>query len=310
MLRPFLSVNRIPAASSKATMSHSATRPRWPVPRFEHLCGGRLSPGNKVAVRAQLLVHEALAGSPRAELDEVVVFLHEWDEAEHVVQLAAAGVVRVARLVTHRAHQQVEPLVGRESPPDLDEALDIACGKLDRAQTLHEERTVLALEDKRIIVAEGDLGPDPSHEQPVVLADQPVVDIDEVLVEARQPCPVLVVGLHQAHRDLVDDLVGRVLLDRGLHRLALIGLDVLRRQCLPHETKPFADFLFVGRCTILAEQKLDHERRDAERATHPAEEVLAHDQAGKHLGGQAVEFVKLQRLVAHVVLTCLFPRSA
>ena len=60
-------------------------------------------------------------------------------------------------------------------------------------------------------------------------ADLALVDVDVVEVEIREARPVLVVGLDQPDRDLVDDLVRRVLLDGRLDGLALVRLDVLAR---------------------------------------------------------------------------------
>src|SRR6266508_2257824 len=130
------------------------------------------------------------------------------------MELLPMCVIRIVRLVAHRTHQQIEPLVTCEQPPGLDEAINVLRGKLDRADALDKERTVLSAEYVGVVVAENDLRPDASQQEPVVLAHEAVVDIDEVEVEVSEPRPVLVVGLDEPDRDLVDDLIGGVLLDR------------------------------------------------------------------------------------------------
>jgi hypothetical protein len=182
--------------------------------------------------------------------------------------------------------------------PPLDEALDVARRELDGTDALHEEGAVLPLEDVGVVVAQLDLGPHAAHQQAVVLAHLALFDVDEVEVEVREARPVLVVGLDEPHGDLVDDLVGVVLLDRRLHRLALVGLHVLAAQGLAHELEPLADGLLIGRRAVLPEQEFDHERRHAERAPHAAKQVLAHDQAGERFVRQSVQVVEFNS-IAH-----------
>ena len=54
----------------------------------EHLRRRRLAARDEVAVRAELLVDEALAGAARPQLDGVVVLLDERQQPQHVVELA------------------------------------------------------------------------------------------------------------------------------------------------------------------------------------------------------------------------------
>ena len=87
--------------------------------------------------------------------------------------------------------------------------------------------------------------------------------------------------LNELDCDLVDDLVSAVLLDGRLDRLALIRLDVLRRQRLANKLQSLVDGVLVGRRAVLPQQKLDDKGRNPERRAHPSQQVLAHHEAGE-----------------------------
>src|SRR5271167_898651 len=99
-----------------------------------------------------------------------------------------------------------------KSLPALDKALDVARRELDGPNTLDEKRSVLALEDVGVVVAELDLGPHAAHQQTVVLAHLTLLDVNEIEVEVRKARPIFVVSLDEAHRDFINDLVSAVLL--------------------------------------------------------------------------------------------------
>ena len=209
-----------------------------PLPRREideHLRRRRLPAGYQMAVRAELLVDEALSCTARTQFHRVEILLDERHEAQHVVQLAPPGVVGVLRFVTQGSHQQVEPLIAREAAASCHEVVELPRRELDGADALDEERPVLGPEDVGVVVAQRDLGPDSAQQQAVVLSHLALFDVDVVEVEVGEPRPVLVVGLDQAHGDLVDDLERGVLLDGRLDRFALVRLDVLARQRLADE---------------------------------------------------------------------------
>ena len=206
-----------------------------------------------MAVGAKLLIGEALAGTTRAQLDRVIVFLDEWQEALHQVELASLRIVRGSRLVTHRAREQSKPLFAGKAPACLDEAVDVARGKLDRTDGIDKEWAVLPLEDERVVVAQGDLRPNAAHQQAVVGADLALVNVDEVEVQVGEATPILVVRLDESNRDLVDDLVGRVLFDGGLHRFTFVWFHVLRCERLAHELQALTNGFLVSRGAVLAE---------------------------------------------------------
>ena len=85
---PSLSLNEMPATSSKATTSHSPTSPTDAAGHVvEQVRHGRLAAGDQDAVRADLLVDVALARAPRAEFAEVVVVLDQRDHPGEQVPL-------------------------------------------------------------------------------------------------------------------------------------------------------------------------------------------------------------------------------
>ena len=272
----------------------------------EKPCLGRVASRQEMTVGAELLVHEALAGTPRTKLHRIVVSLHEGQETLHTVELATLRVVRVARLIAHGSHEQVQPLVTREPWAGLDVPVYVPGGELDGPDALYEEGAILSLEDEGVVVPQRNLGPDAPHEEAVMSSHVRLVDVDVVEVEVGQPGPVLVVGLHETDRYFVDDLVGRVLLDRGLDYLALVGLHVLRGQGLADELQALLDRLVVGGGTVLAQQELDDKRGHPEGAAHTTQEVLADYQSGEDLRCQPVQLVQFKALFGHAVLTCLF----
>jgi hypothetical protein len=89
-----------------------------------------------------------------------------------------------------------------------------AVGELDRPDRIDEERAVLALEDEGVVVAQRHLGPDPAEQQPVVGTHVGILDVEEIQIQTGQTPPVLILGLDQLDVDLIDDLIGPVLLDR------------------------------------------------------------------------------------------------
>src|SRR5262249_17469527 len=141
-------------------------------------------------------------------------------------------------------------------------------------------------------VAKADLRPDAAHQQPIVAAELALVDVDVVDVQVRQMRPVLVVCLDERRADLVDNLVGRVLLDEALDALPFVWLHLLLGDRVPDELKPLADDLVVCRGAVLPEEELDHERRHAERAAHAAQEILANHKTRKEIYCESIELVE------------------
>ena len=132
-----------------------------------------------------------------------------------------------------------------------------------------------------------------------MLAHQALVYVDVVEVQVGELGPVFVVSLDEAGGYFVNDFVARMLFDGGLDRLALIRLDVLRRQRLPHKLKPFVDGLLVGGRAVFAEQELDDEGGHAEGGAHSAHQVFTHDQTRENFIRQSVQIVKYKRLLHH-----------
>jgi hypothetical protein len=102
--------------------------------------GHRGAAGEQRRVRRDLLDDVALARTARPELDQVVVALRERDEAHEEEQLQAPR--HLARLVAHAAHDEVEPLVGRELAADAAVLLEVEGGDLDGRELVDPERVL------------------------------------------------------------------------------------------------------------------------------------------------------------------------
>ena len=162
--------------------------------------GDRRRTGHEGGVRRDFLDDVALAGAPGPKFDEVVVPLAERDQPGQEQELQAPRHLR--RLVAHAAHDEVDPLVGRELGPLALVLLQVEGGDLDRRQLVDPER-VLALAFLVVGEAHVDLGPDAARQQAFVVAHVVGRDVDELVAEVVQLRPV--VRVDEADLHLVDE---------------------------------------------------------------------------------------------------------
>ena len=74
--------------------------------------------------------------------------------------------------------------------------------------------------------------------------------------------------LVELDRDLVDDLVGALLADQGLHLLRLVGPNEVLGQDTLDRLQAFGDDLIVLRRAVVPEQILEHEHRHVRALLH------------------------------------------
>ena len=134
------------------------------------------------AGEAYLPLLEALGRLGRTPAGEPLVTALRHQAPSWLVHLPALGIIRVCRFVAHRPHQQVQPLIPREPISRGHVCLHVPVGELDGPDAIDEKWPVLSFEDERIVVAERNLGPHSPHQQPIMLVDRPVIDVDVVQV--------------------------------------------------------------------------------------------------------------------------------
>src|SRR5205823_6177179 len=114
--------------------------------------------------------------------------LAERDEAGEEEQLQPA--VEVGGFQADAAEEEVYPLAGGELPAPGAIGLQVEGRELHRLQILDPERAAFPARLLIEGVDEFDLRPDAAHEQPVVLADVLLGDVDEAVAEVDQLGPV------------------------------------------------------------------------------------------------------------------------
>ena len=204
LLRHLLEVGDLVEADDVPDLHHALLAAR----HVTEEVGDRRAAREQRRVRRHLLDDVALARSARTELDEVVVALGERDEAHEEEQLQPPR--HLGRLVAHAAHDEVEPLVGRELAADAPVLLEVEGRDLDRRELVDPER-VLALRLLVVLEAHVDLRPDAAHDEALVVADVVLGNVHVLVPEVRDLGPV--VRVDEAHLHLVDEGVTPAVLD-------------------------------------------------------------------------------------------------
>ena len=111
---------------------------------------------------------------------------------------------------------------------------------LDRRQTLDDERPDHAVVRDGLVVDQLDVRPDAAGQEPLVLVDDVVVDVDLVEPACRELRPVLtaLVLLVERHRDQVDQLQRTATLESRLDQLGLVALNDPLRDRLLDRSRP------------------------------------------------------------------------
>jgi hypothetical protein len=253
----------------------------------EHLGERGLAAREEVGVGRDLLVDMALTGSARAELDQVVVSLHERNHAQQDDPLRA--LIERLGLQADGADQEVAPLLGRQGlPPASQDVQHIGLRHLDRAQRTDPERAPLLLLGDERVVLQRDLGVEAIGEHPFVGLDEGVHHADVVQVQARKLGDVAVVPRVEPGAHDVDQLDGAILAGPRLEHLLVAGADRSALELLLDDGETFLDLPLVDTGAVAAEQELHHVGRHRILAGIAAHQILAHQVAGKGLRGDGV----------------------
>src|SRR5690606_23825524 len=113
---------------------------------------------------------------------------------------------------TDRAHHEVEPGIPAELPSPLDELVEVESCDLDGLQPPYVEGSLLGFVVGGV-VEQVELAPGAALQEPVVLVDEVLRDVDVLVVEVLQVRPELVLAGDESHIDLVDEPVLAPLLD-------------------------------------------------------------------------------------------------
>ena len=269
---------------------HHALLPAGHVPEQVGHGGGA---GQQRSVGGELLHRVALAGAAGTELNQVEVALAERNEPGEEEELQAS--LHHRGLVAHASGHQVQPLVAGELPTQAPELLEVESRELDGGELLDPER-VFALGLLVVLPAHVDLGPDPARQQPVEIPHVVIGDVDVAVAEVGHLSPVM--GVHQAHFDLIDEGVAALLLDPALSLLGLVRADVVVGERVVDDLQPHLDRHLVRGCAVFAKQVLEHEDGDIGPDLHLAHQVLAHHPAGEGAVDLVVEGVPGRDLFA------------
>ncbi len=192
--------------------------------------------------------------------------------------------LEVGRLQADAAHQQVDPLVGRELAPAAAVLLQIERGDLDGLQALDPEGAFLALLLLVVLVPDVHLRPDAAHQQSVVVPQVMLRDVDVLVAEVHQLGPMLVVFGEVAHLHLVDEGVLALVLHHRLCLVRFVGPDEVRGQRVVDDPQPGVDSGGVVGGAVFPQEVLKDEDRDVGPDLHLAHQVLADHLARKHRG--------------------------
>jgi hypothetical protein len=147
---------------------------------------GRLATGDQRGVGRKLAEEVRLAGAARAQLDVVVVRLHQRQPACDEVHLHAGDSLLGSRPTDRKMAAAIHSSrVNCRAAFCI--ALEVEARQLDRPQVFDVERVVVFLD---VVVRQGHLGPDAAFQQAIVVAVELLADRDALRVEVLQRCPV------------------------------------------------------------------------------------------------------------------------
>jgi hypothetical protein len=248
-------------------------------------------------VRRQLLNGVGLARAAGPELDEVEVLLTQRHQAQQEQELEPP--IHDRRLVAHAAQHEVHPLVRGELAAQPPVVVELEGRELNRRDLLDPERVLAAV---LFVVLEPHvhLRPDAAGEQPVEVTNVVLGDVDVLVAEVGELGPI--VGVDEAHPDLVDERPAASLFDLalGLHRL--VRADVVLGEGVVHHLKAHLDRHLVRRRAVFAEQELQDKHRHVRADLHLTDEVFADDTPGEDAVDLVIKRVALWE-VAHESLS-------
>ena len=204
-------------------------------------------------------------------------------------QLAAQVVL--ARLEADGAHDEVEPVVAAELAPRLEVRIEVERGDLDGLERRDVEGRLLG-RVLEVVVDEVELAPRAAAEQPVVLVDDLLGDVDVLDAEVLRACAQNFFSLATKRTSTLS--MRRCLpffLSSAFACLGLVGSDEVVRQRLVDDLEAGLDRGRVVGGAVLPEEELEDVDRHVRADLDLADEVLAHDPAREVAVGELVEAV-------------------
>ena len=265
---------------------HLVERHGIPKPHQAHLLGSHvveqigdrgLTPGHQNAVRADLLVYVALAGSSRTQLAEVVVVFHQRNHAGQ--QMPFHPFLETGRLHARGSNQCINPEFLGKRLATLEQARHIHVGHLNRLQIGHQKRRSLLVLFEPIM--QGDDAPDAAHQQLFILAHEGIRNFRILHAQIGEQRLIHIALFIQFDGQLVDDLVAAAFTNLGLDLLRLIGAHIILGQdALDVDHAGLNGRLVIGRA-IHPQQILQHIDRDVGPFLDQLGEILANYFAAK-----------------------------
>jgi hypothetical protein len=111
----------------------------------------------------------------------------------------------VGRFHAYGTDQEVYPLVTCELVTAFDELWQIEAGQLNRLQILDPEGAAFSFGLLIVPMNQVYLGPNAAHEEPIILLDIELGNVDILMTEVYELSPVLVILGEVSHLDLIDD---------------------------------------------------------------------------------------------------------